>query len=151
VAELRALSIRQPYTGAIAYGDKRRENRSMPTRYRGLLALHAARAVEWGAPAAAWLACGLTPYLPGDPRKAWADALDLGAVIGVAELAGCHHADECLKGAFGFCSPWSMAGQFHWELSGVRSLCPVPRKGALGLWRLPADVEQAVRAQLEGT
>jgi hypothetical protein len=44
-----------------------------------------------------------------------------------------------------------MAGQFHWELSGVRSLWPVPCKGALGLWRLPEDAEKAVSAQLEGT
>jgi hypothetical protein len=62
---------------------------------------------------------------------------------------GFHHmgANDC---GFGFCSPWSMSGQFHWELSGVRSLWPVPCKGALGLWRLPEDAEKAVRAQLEG-
>lgn len=48
------------------------------------------------------------------------------------------------------CDPWAVRGQFHWELDDVRPLPdPVPCRGALGLWRLPEDVEKAVREQLE--
>jgi hypothetical protein len=155
VPEIRGLSVRQPYTSAITFGDKNRENRSWPTSYRGLIALHAAKAVEWDAPDIAWTAAGLTPYRYGSPREAWTASLPLGVIIGVAELTGCHHAGDCIKGgywSYSFCSPWSMAAQFHWELSHVRPLAePIPARGALGLWRLPEDAEKAVREHLEKT
>lgn len=48
------------------------------------------------------------------------------------------------------CDPWAMSGQFHIELADVRPIPePVPCRGMLGLWRLPEDVEKAVRGQLE--
>ena len=48
------------------------------------------------------------------------------------------------------CSDWSAWGQCHWLLDNVRPLPdPVPCKGMLGLWRLPDEVEKAVREQLE--
>jgi hypothetical protein len=155
MAELRALTVRQPYCSAITSGDKRRENRTWPTRYRGLVALHAAKAVEWDAPDIAWTAARLTPWRPGLRRDAWIGCLDLGVVTAVAELTGCHHAGDCITGAldaYSFCTPWSMPAAYHWEIENVRPLAvPVPCRGALGLWRLPADAEKAVREQLEET
>jgi hypothetical protein len=48
------------------------------------------------------------------------------------------------------CSQWAVRGQFHITLTKVRPLAePIPCRGALGLWRLPEDVEKAVRKQLE--
>jgi hypothetical protein len=46
-------------------------------------------------------------------------------------------------------SPWAVLGECHWPLLRVRVLQdPVPlRRGALGLWALPPDVEARVRAQ----
>lgn len=38
---MRALTIRQPWAGRIAHGDKRVENRTWGTAYRGLLLVHA--------------------------------------------------------------------------------------------------------------
>ncbi len=43
--------------------------------------------------------------------------------------------------------PWHAAGQYGWLLTDKRSLSrPVPCKGALKLWDLPADVQAAVEA-----
>ena len=81
--------------------------------------------------------------------------MPFGAVVAVANVTGCHSGD--LETVFGDgngglrppCSPWAIPGQWHIELADVRPLPePVPAKGALGLWRLPEDVEKAVREQL---
>lgn len=150
-ARLRSLSIQQPWVGAIVYGTKRVENRSWPAPswiIGRTVALHASKGIDWYAPAIAWTAAGITPYTPGAPRQAWKHTLPLGAVVAVADLLGCHGPDDCR----GTCSPWAANGQYHWTLFDVRPLAePVQCKGALGLQRLPEDVESAVQAQLEVT
>jgi len=148
VAELRALTVRQPWAHMIAHCGKNVENRGRQTRYRGLLAVHAGAASRWDRSGEqsplvrqAWRECG---HLPAhlDRGSPW---INLGAVIAVAELAGCHHSDEC-----GRCSAWSQPDGWHWELRDVRPLrAPVPCKGKLGLWRLPEYAEKGVREQLE--
>jgi hypothetical protein len=156
-SDFRALSIQQPWASAIAYGPKRVENRtwSAPPWIIGqTIALHASKGPDWDAPEKAWIAAGLVPYRYGDPRKAWTASLVLGAVVALAEVTGCHHATGCpVSGGdapWPLCSPWAARGQFHIVLDHVRPLrIPVPCKGALGLWKLPADVELAVREQLE--
>ena len=48
--------------------------------------------------------------------------------------------------AFGYYA----AGRYAWLLTDVRPLArPLPARGALGLWKLPADLEAAVLGQLE--
>lgn len=155
-AKLRALSVRQPWTSAITYGDKRTENRGRATHYRGLIALHASLTVDWDAPAYAWAAAGLTPYRPGGPRNAWRGSLPLGAIVAVAEIVGCHPHWMCIKvrspGQFTSCMQWGADGQFHWILASVRPLAdPVPCRGMLGLWTVPDEAERAVRAQIGET
>ena len=75
-----------------------------------------------------------------------------GAVVAVATIRGCHLDAACRNattGRVGFCSPWAVRDQFHWQLTKVRTLrTPVSCRGALGLWTLPDDVEAAVRAQI---
>jgi hypothetical protein len=173
---MRALTVRQPFAWAIAYGGKCVENRSRPLGYRGPVAIHAGlelhypgffpvQTPEGHAAAQALNALGGRSnfwdprrYVPISLREGPHPGLALGAVIAVAEIAGCHHADECMlpeyligTGRAGCCA-WAMRGQFHIELAGVRPLAvPVPCRGMLGLWRLPEDTESAVRAQLAGT
>ena len=148
---MRALSIQQPWCSAIAYGDKRVENRTWqaPHWITGTtIALHASKGPDWYAPARAWTAAGLTPYRYGDPRKAWTASLALGAIVALAEVTE-SHSRGCGTFDHGYCSPWAVTGQHHWVLANVRPLLvPVPCRGALGLWRLPEDVECAVREQL---
>jgi hypothetical protein len=159
-SDFRALSIQQPWASAIAYGPKRVENRtwSAPPWIIGqTIALHASKGPDWDAPEKAWIAAGLVPYRYGDPRKAWTASLVLGAVVALAEVTGCHHSEECMLPASALpacgrtgCSPWAARRQFHITLDRVRPLRePVPCRGALGLWRLPVDIELAVREQLD--
>lgn len=153
---MKALSIRQPWTAMIVHGQKRIENRSRRTNHRGLIALHSSGKDRWDATGQSselvysqWRRLGWT----GVPNR---DSQHIvhGAVLAVADLITCHeHGDltyPCdAAGAVRLCSPWAADGQWHWELANVRPLAePVPCKGALGLWILPAAVEAAVVAQL---
>jgi hypothetical protein len=145
---MKALSIRQPWIWAIIAEGKWPENRSRPTSYRGPLALHASRGYDTDA---------TLPVLEADEQlmKAQDEGTDVrlttGAILAVAELSGCHPADECER-EWGFCTPWAEPGLWHWEIGSVRPLArPVPAKGMLGLWKVPEDAERAVRAQLEAS
>lgn len=143
---MRALTVRQPYAWAIAAGAKDVENRSRATHYRGLLAIHAAKAVHRKGlddPLILEAIAG-REFAIGEPESS------LGAVVAVAVLAGCHH--ESTERPRSSCSPWGQPEMYHWALASVQPLRePVPCRGALGLWRLPDDVEKSVRAQLEET
>jgi hypothetical protein len=143
---MRALSIQHPWGAAIAYGTKRVENRTWPAprwAIEQMIAIHASKKPD------------ISARPPAGESWPMERRMYLGAVIALAEVAGCHHSDECmlpaniaLPGAG--CSRWAVRGQFHIELANVRPLPdPVPCKGMLGLWRLPEDVEKAVRVQLE--
>lgn len=155
MGELRALTVRPPWAQAIAFGGKAVENRTWPTAYRSLVAIHAGRSIDWAASPAAWRAAGVGEYRRGMDRHPWRP-LGSGTIIAVATLADCHDSVECMlpaasatRGATG-CSPWAARGQWHWELADIQPLAEhVQCKGALGLWRLPEDAEKAVREQLE--
>lgn len=156
MSDLRALTVRQPWSHMIAHCGKNVENRGRQTRYRGLLAVHAGARSRWDSSGEqsplvreAWREYGhLAAHLDRD--SPW---IDFGAVIAVADLYGCHEwpdAGSCNGRGRPPCSPWASLDQWHWQLRNVRRIKPVPCRGALGLWRLPEDVEKAVRAQLEG-
>ena len=155
VPEMRALSIQQPWICAILYEDKRVENRTWapPARVIGqAIALHASKGPDWDAPDYAWHAAGLMPYRPGAKRSAWTGSLALGAIVGTARIAGYHPRFHLCNpaGPETVCSRWSAWGECHWLLEDVKVFRePVPCRGALGLWRLPEDVEKAARKQLE--
>lgn len=139
---MRAITVKQPWAWAIAYAGKTIENRSRGTTYRGPLAIHAGlKPSPRGArdrrilDATAWLS---TPEV--DRR-----ALPLGKVVAVAELVDAHPDAQC-------CRPWGESTYLetsgrqrtavhHLVLEDIRPLpVPLPCRGALGLWRLPADV-----------
>lgn len=141
VTELRALTVRPPWSVAIAMGWKTVENRSWATPHRGLLAIHSGTTVAREALAFPPLAA---LWAPGTP-------LHRGSVIAVVTLEDCHPAGECeARCGPGMCNEWAMPGYaFHWELSGAIALPePVPATGRERLWPLPDDVGKAVRAQL---
>lgn len=146
-ADLRALTVRWPHVAAIVYPapdgcvPKRTENRTRKTEYRGPVAIHAGLA---------W-----------DPRSTvsltqrhWENQGGLkgidfeaasGAILAVADLTACHRADGAC------CHPWGETGPevWHWVLGNVRPLSePLPCRGQLGLWRVPADAAGRVRAQI---
>lgn len=149
---MRALTVKQPWAWAIMHG-KRVENRVWQRPFRGTLAIHAGKGWDFDGEDSplvqrAWRNAG-NDLLHLDPKDL---QMAMGGVIAVADLvdicsasAGSHLPARC------DCGPWAARGQYHWQLANVRPLAePVPCKGALGLWRLPEDVEAAVRGQLAG-
>ena len=144
---MRAITVRQPWASAIARGEKDVENRSrnIVGSFRGPVAIHAAKGTgtldEYGI--AARRIASLTGFLPFATLPA-----GLGVVVAVGELVDAHRADECFEEDGRGCSPWGDRNCWHLCLEDVQSLRePVPAKGALGLWTLPADVEGKVLAQ----
>lgn len=147
-ADVRALTVRQPWAWAIAWGGKTIENRSRGTRFRGRLLIHAGKGwSDRGAldprVVAAW-----QDHFP--PRLRLPGVLEAhrvarGAIVAVAELVDVHPDADC-------CRPWGESSYLpvgarsevlvhHLVLEDVRPLAvPVPCPGMLGLWRPPADV-----------
>ena len=151
---MKAMTIKPPWSWAISHGPKRIENRTWERSFRGPLAIHAGKGWDyWGEESPlvweAWRKAGWDVYSL-DPNH---HAMTLGAVVALADVV-----DICSKsvGQSSWddrlvcgCGKWAARGQYHWKLENVRPLAePVPCKGALGLWTLPAQVEAAVMAQL---
>jgi hypothetical protein len=143
---MRVLTVRQPWAWAIIHGGKDIENRvrNIAGDYRGPVAIHA----------------GLADYEQDNIGSRTHRAahgtetetrMDFGAIIGVVDLVDVHKPGESWKDdESGFCSAWAERGAFHLELENPRPLAhPIPFKGALGLRTLPADVEAAVREQVQ--
>lgn len=134
-----ALTVRPPWSVAIAHGHKTVENRSWPTKYRGPLLIHEGKTVDRTALHHPAFRAFAATFPPGTTLG---DVLHPGCIVAAVDLTGCHPDDDR-------CTPWSALGQWHWELPGVRPLPePVPCRGALGLWTPPEDVLAAVTAQL---
>ncbi|MFJ8855219.1 hypothetical protein [Streptomyces sp. NPDC102437] len=130
---MRALTVRQPWAGAIAYAGKNIENRVQRWSYRGPVLIHSGATIDRAArkhPPLAAVIRGLQ--------------LDQRAVIAVARIVDCH-ADD------GECTPWSLPGHYHYVLTDVTPLpLPVPHeRGQLGLWIPPAELVARVRLQLD--
>lgn len=130
---MKALTVRQPWSGAIAHQNKRVENRTwkLPAKYHGArILIHAAAQ-------------------PDRTATVHGPHLDVyGAFIAVARITGCHYDtgnDPC-------CSEWAFTGTYHWTLDEVVALPePVPAKGRLSFWAPTDDALAAALAQLEAT
>lgn len=156
---VKCLSLWQPWASAVALGAKRIETRSWSTRYRGPLAIHAAKrpltkqerfdftfdtswrsALNLGTPA----------------RGSWWEELPYGALIATCELVDCRptesfsldvlHTSEIRRTelrALGIFA-WSehemgdfSAGRYGWVLEDVRALPePLPCRGLQGLFNV---------------
>jgi hypothetical protein len=130
---MKALTVRQPWSGAIAHQSKRVENRTwpLPSKYWGArILIHA-----------------------GAQRDRFAvvygEHLDVySAIVAVATVTGCHYDN----GNQVCCSYWAQPDLYHWELADVAALPePVPAKGKLGFWTPDDTVLAAVEAQLAVT
>lgn len=132
--EARGLTVRQPWAGLIASGHKPIENRTWPTRWRGLLLIHAAAKPQWGVTVPNSLLLAATG----------GNCEPLGAIVAVAHLVDCvryRDLDSDLK-----CHP-TAEGPWCWLLAGVVQLRrPISCQGKLGLW-IPG---KEVLAELDG-
>jgi hypothetical protein len=133
MTEIRALTIRQPWAALIAHDDKRVENRTWGTAWRGQLLIHAAKTADPFESDAGPIA--------GDQVRS--------AIVATATLADCHLCECATTGSADCqvcgCDLWAEPGRFHWVLEDVRALPePVLCSGSLGLWRPREDVLQVV-------
>ncbi|WP_417392021.1 ASCH domain-containing protein [Gimesia sp.] len=127
---MKAITICQPYAGAIMDGRKRVENRGWRTNYRGPLIIHAGKSLQW--------------------MKTWNDVADgplpdemhLGAVVGVANLAAVYDLNEIRRErqVHWILTHHHASGPFCWALENVRKLVtPIEYNGKQGLWE-PTDL-----------
>lgn len=120
---MKALSIRQPWAWLLIHGPKDIENRDWLTRYRGPVAIHAAK----GMTREEWLNC--VEFVMNFDRKLAdsippPDNLVRGAVIGLMDLRDCTTNSS---------SPW-FQGKYGFLLRDPEPRDPIYVKGALGLW-----------------
>ena len=134
---MKALSLWQPWATLVAAGVKLHETRHWETKYRGRIAIHAAKTMDLaGAPD---LLCEAVsgPY--------WTQDLPRGVVVAVAHLTTCDpaervadHLTQADRAAGNFAR-----GRFAWRLERVQRLIqPIPLIGRQGLfnWSPPADL-----------
>lgn len=150
-AELRILTVRQPWAHAIVSLGKDVENRSrnIAGAYRGPIAIHAAKhrlTIDEDL-AAGSVISHLSGYFPLFTLPA-----GLGSILGVVDIVGAHNCPVVTCDAFAgeaqhICSEWAEAASWHLVLANARPLAePIPYKGALGLRTLPNDVAAQVWA-----
>jgi len=115
---MKAISIRQPFAEAILRGVKTTEYRTWPTKYRGLILVHA------GLSRADLSYCkdyGVKP-----------DQLVFGAIAGTVEIADCQAVDDPETGAI---ESWD------WLLANPRPFArPVFYKGGLKFFKVPDNL-----------
>ncbi len=130
---MKALTVCQPYAHLIVIGEKRVENRTWPTSYRGPLLIHAGKSRAW-----------LDDYEGGDEER-YRDMV-FGAILGKCELDGVCHIENIKGCAAERRWPWLLThehteGLFCWILGDVvRFETPIPWKGQRGLFDIPDDV-----------
>lgn len=147
-----ALSLTQPWATLVAIGAKRRETRCWPTRFRGWIAIHAAK----GFPGDCQRLCAGWPFadaLKGIGGYTNTNQLPRGAVIAVARLTECvatakwaptHDSDEFHFGNYEEIDSGNGKPRYSFALEDVRRLRePFACKGALGIWRLPTPLTAA--------
>ena len=136
---LRALSIAQPHAGLIVV-DGKVENRGANTTLRGPVAIHATKTPD------------LDAMLRVQRQGLVGPFTVLGAILAVADLVGCHLADQ--DSATTCCQPFGqrMHGArpaHHLIFTNVRRLPhPIACRGQLGFWTVDPDVEKAIWDQL---
>lgn len=140
---MKALTICQPYAELIALGQKRVENRTWPTKYRGQMYIHAGKSRQW---LDIELDDSLHEYDVG--TGLYLECMEFGAIIAAATLVDCLHVDSILRGDHDKKYPW-LSGHYHvngpwcWVLDNVsRTPEPIKVNGAQGLWDYSAAGEE---------
>lgn len=144
---MRALTVRQPYADAIAWGPKRIENRTkpLPQKYIGVpVLLHSGKELHASKVTAVDLA-----QVTGTRITDWPGARS--AILASIRFRGAHRCAD----VHWCCRPWGQVETrahpevWHWEIDEVTRLDEsVPASGALGFWNVPDDVLAAVQRQM---
>ena len=133
-ADLRALSVRQPWAWAILHGGKDIENRTWATRHRGLFVVHAGQQLDHAG--YRWLQVNFPHLRVPTPAE-----LVRSALLGVVELTDCFGPEDAhpMKA-----SPWYM-GSSGFVLTNPRSFDrPIPTPGKLGFFKLSETARESL-------
>lgn len=143
LAELRGLTLTQPWASLVALGHKQVETRSWSTKYRGLVAIHAAK----GMPRAAQEFASTERALGRLPSS-----IPVAAIVAVARIDTVVLTEEAVwevSGLERYLGNYEF-GRYAWMLRDVRALPdPIPCRGALSLWTVPPDVQLSIAAALD--
>lgn len=123
---MKALTICQPYAEMIVRGEKVIENRTWPTRHRGLMYIHAGKS-------RAWLS---DTFVSG--------SMPFGAVVAIADLYDCVKYDDLPAHLVGDRNAY---GPYCWLLRNVTPIGPWPYRGAQGLFEIN-DLDQVANREL---
>jgi activating signal cointegrator 1 len=149
---MKALSLRQPFAGLVALGEKRIETRSWSTAYRGFLAIHAAKGRAWE------LDPVVLPYVQGVLAKHHLERLpdDRGCIVALCTLEDVVSIPDyrnmagvipmsLTELAFGDYHP----GRYMWKLTNIRRIkTPIPWAGSLGVFECPAALIYGIAAEV---
>jgi len=119
---MKALTICQPAAELIARSLKLVENRTWPTSYRGLFAVHSGKSRQWLIDPRDW------HYAAELPKT---DTLAFGALIAVVELVDCVRVGALpadLRDHPFAEGPWCLI------LRNAKRIEPIPCRGNVGLW-----------------
>jgi hypothetical protein len=134
--EIRGLTLTQPWATLVALGEKQIETRSWNTKYRGLVAIHAAKTFpRWAKELAE-----SDPYFVTTLGKYPVTRVPLGAIIAIVRIVSVCRTQDTFVGAKETAFGDYGADRWAWTLrERVAFDEPIPCKGMLGLWALPPE------------
>lgn len=169
MAEIKCISLWQPHASLVAFGEKPFETRHWSTRYRGLLAIHAAKREDNFVTSDLDNDGFLQSFFEVSEKHGWGEWYwprpfiaahnepsvyrGLGAVLCVCECVDCLTTEEAMafteEQAKGLPPYWFLFGDFGpkryaWALKNIRRFRePIPATGHQGLWnwKAPDDWE----------
>ena len=137
--KMKCLSVMQPWAWLIVNGDKKVENRSWKTNYRGPLLIHATKrfdplAMDW---IRSKIAMNLLNQISFPP------VYRLGHIIGIVKLIECYSPTGiCLCATP---SVWSRPSKEGWLLGDAVAFdAPIPYRGQFGLYNIPDDLDPQI-------
>jgi len=144
-----ALTIYQPYVHAIFHCGKDVENRDWPTKFRGTLAIHAAK----NEPGSEYVFVQqrIAADVHGYAKSPWgelpaSESLPRGVIVGLVEVIDCvtdWNSDP--QELDPKCSPYWFVGNYGFVLRNPRLLpAPIPCRGYQGFWKVPDDIKAQI-------
>jgi hypothetical protein len=133
---MKALTTRQPWAWAIMMGFKPLENRSRAFHHRGPLLIHSSQTEETHmVEEMLAIAARQTGTDIALLRNAYSQQARRGVILGAVTVTDCvtAHASRWFTG------PHALVLE-----RPAKAVDPIPCKGALGLWQVPADVMAAL-------
>jgi hypothetical protein len=147
---MRGITLLEPWASLMAMGYKHFETRSWSTEYRGDVVIHASagkKACRHSYEVEKKFRDAGMEFPEGWPVKP--EEYPLGRILAVGRLIDVAEMDEAMVNrqsrmelAFGDWRP----GRFVWVIAGLRRVEQLPWKGALGLWKVPPELEAKLAA-----